>query len=99
MRFFVFAGVGARLPPDAPSRDAEGEISSDEGIKFWTYGKSGGATFRKRLNKCVFLFLQVWVHDYHLMLLPAMLRERSPRMKVLNFGHMAKVGVRHLERD
>ena len=25
-------------------------------IQFWTYGKSGGATFRERLNKCLFLF-------------------------------------------
>jgi len=29
----------------------------------------------------------VWCHDYHLLLLPAMLRERSPRMKVGWFLH------------
>ena len=27
------------------------------GIEFWTYGRSGGATFRKRRGKCFLLFL------------------------------------------
>ena len=25
------------------------------GIKYWTYGKSGGATFRERLKECFFV--------------------------------------------
>ena len=48
------------------------------GITFLTYGKSGGATFRKIRGK----------NDFLLFLLCE-----------LNFGHMAKVGVRHLGRD
>ena len=34
----------------------------------------------------------VWVQDYHLMLLPALLKARHPKMKVCNFTHQLWLG-------
>ena len=35
----------------------------------------------------------VWVQDYHLMLLPALLKQRYPRMKVMPHSHTTPLTV------
>ena len=52
-RLFLRTSEGARVSSAARDQELsdEGALSCVHMIKFWTYGKSGGATFRKRQNK------------------------------------------------
>lgn len=56
-----------------------GEISFDE--SHWEAYREANSYFAKTIVKTVKDGDLIWVHDYHLMLLPAMLRAEIKRMK------------------
>ena len=56
-------------------------VSERKTIEFWTYGKSGGATFGKRQTKCVFVCF--FTHTY-----TSVMHRRNGRVAVSKLVHM-----------
>ncbi len=55
---------------------------------FWVYYKRSNQNFYNALQKIVSRQDIVWVHDYHLMLLPSMLRKALPEISIGFFLHI-----------
>ncbi|MFH0788684.1 MAG: trehalose-6-phosphate synthase, partial [Pseudomonadota bacterium] len=56
--------------------------------KFWeAYTRANGA-FAQAVLEEVIHYPTVWIHDYHLCLLPKLLREKAPHLTIAHFWHI-----------
>ncbi len=55
---------------------------------YWNYYKSVNETFCEAISKIIKPKDVVWIHDYHLMLLPKLLREKKPDTPIGFFLHI-----------
>jgi len=54
----------------------------------WLFYKQVNEKFKKVVEKHINKEDTIWIHDYHLMLLPQLLREKNPNLKIGYFQHI-----------
>ncbi|MEW6186241.1 MAG: trehalose-6-phosphate synthase, partial [Thermodesulfobacteriota bacterium] len=56
--------------------------------KFWEAYQKVNLTFSRSVLEEVLSFPTIWIHDYHLCLLPGLLREKAPHLTLAHFWHI-----------
>lgn len=56
--------------------------------EYWTYYKKANEIFQKGLLEILRADDLLWIHDYHLMLLPALIRQKMPSIPIGFFLHI-----------
>lgn len=55
---------------------------------YWQAYKTANILFRKAVQRCADSHATIWIHDYHFLLLPAMLRQKMPHTTIGFFLHI-----------
>lgn len=61
---------------------------SQQNVKYWEAYKEVNAKYCEKVIELIDDDCMVWVHDYQLMLLPNMLRQKKPKLKIGYFHHI-----------
>ncbi len=55
---------------------------------YWQAYKTAHKLFKKAVQRCAHSHATIWIHDYHFLLLPAMLRQKMPHTTIGLFLHI-----------